>query len=91
MDPVDTAGLDTTDEAKCRAIYEGVRGAVEGGMAALQVRDCFSAWHPPYNAYGLSPAAGLFSRHNRRPNRALLLSVRSRTLSDPNCISKCRL
>ncbi len=38
LDPVDTAGLETTDEAKCRAIYEGVRGAVEGGMAALQVR-----------------------------------------------------
>ena len=38
LEPVDTAGLDTTDEAKCRAIYADVRGAVEGGMAALQVR-----------------------------------------------------
>ena len=39
LEPVDTAGLDTTDEAACRAIYEDVRGAVEGGMAALQVLD----------------------------------------------------
>lgn len=38
LEPIDTAGLDTGDEAACRAIYEDVRGAVQSGMAALQAR-----------------------------------------------------
>ena len=38
LEPIDTAGLDTGDEAACRAVYEDVRGAVQAGMAALQAR-----------------------------------------------------
>ena len=38
MEPIETEALDVNDEAAVAGVYADVRSAVEGGMAALQVR-----------------------------------------------------